>query len=299
MALDSNFLFGIHSVTFCELNTGEIVAGGKVQPGSFSINSTQEQVSLTGGQGGFPLDVQPGEASGEVSFALKQLNRGTMEYVFGADYSFTAASTTGTVKDLRNSSGDSVVDATTGIASVALVASEEADLAGGLYVIKAASATTVNVFAATDIDFNKGATKAYADQELSKINDSPLSITSGGSTAITNFGISLEGGSGTIAMTEGDTAVFHVYPAHGGVHDYKVGLAGLTAKKVAIYAVSKTLAQGGYNAVYVPNVLFSGGEISFNENEHSVPELTGTLQLGTHPTTGEKLAYWYTSVNGG
>jgi hypothetical protein len=92
----------------------------------------------------------------------------------------------------------------------------------GKYVVKAVSATTVDVFFSSDADIGRGTNGTYQNDAL-KITATALTITTGGNTTVPNFGIKLTGGAGVIAFTSGDTATFEVRPPHTGATTVRVG----------------------------------------------------------------------------
>ena len=126
----------------------------------------------------------------------------------------TTVDSAGTITTLTNVKGTSCKQATTGIASVAITAvTGAADLKFGTYIVVVASATTVNVYASSDLDFGAKTNGLTYQSDLLKITSSALTITTGaGITVIPNTGLQFVGGSGAIAMTTGDTARFHVNP---------------------------------------------------------------------------------------
>jgi hypothetical protein len=132
-----------------------------------------------------------------------------------------AAEATGNVSALVNKKGSSVMQASTGIASASAAAGSEADLKFGKYVIKAVSASTIDVYFSSDADMGRGTNGSYINDSL-KITSAPLSITSS-PVLIPSFGIELTGGAGTIALVVGDTATFEVRPANNGGMTVRVG----------------------------------------------------------------------------
>jgi hypothetical protein len=84
------------------------------------------------------------------------------------------------------------------------------------------SATTVDVFLASDVDITRGTDGEYQTDAL-KINASPITITAATAVDIPNFGLELTGDAGAIAMTVDDTADFYARPINTGSLDATFG----------------------------------------------------------------------------
>ena len=208
MALsDRRTIFGIHSVTPYNRNTGEFYGTAKVLDSS-SIAVSSELISLTGGSQKFPWAVENGLSTAEISLSVSQYDDFLLELAYGKAPTANAAEASGSVNGFANKSGSSVLDATTGIASVAAASGDEADLKFGKYVVKVtnAAADTVTVYASSDIDFGRGTDGDFSN-DLLAIGDVVIPGT-GGTVALADYGLEFTGGSGTSAMVDGDTAEF-------------------------------------------------------------------------------------------
>lgn len=203
-------IFGVHSVSPYSRITGKPYGYLRVLKSS-SLEITGENIPLMGGSNKFPWAVEDGAQSCEMSLAFGQYEDFVFELFLGTAPTQNSAETNGNVSTPVNKYGTSTINATTGIATVAATSGSEANLKFSKFVIEVASATTINIYALTDIDFGRGANASYQSDAL-KVNASPLSITSGGATVIAELGITITGGSGTIGMTTGDTAEFEVRP---------------------------------------------------------------------------------------
>ena len=190
--------FGIHSFTAINKTTG-LPYGSAVNDngivkvlGSANLEPNSSDVALTGGSFAGPIDVQRGEFDPQVSLTVKETPNWIYEL---AGYTVTenAAEANGGTENFSNKLGTSVFDATTGIATVTVKSGSEADLKNGVYLIKAASATTVDVYAVTDGSFLKGTDVDYQNGTLLIV--SGLTITTGAATEITGLGVEMTGGS--------------------------------------------------------------------------------------------------------
>ena len=202
---------------------------------------------------------------------FKQFNKESYTYLGGAANTPGSAEPNGAVTTLTNANGTSCMAATTGIASVALKSGGAADLKAGMYTVKVVSATTVDVYCDSDIDFGSiytgGAVGTFVDDTL-KITAAPLTVTTAGAlTEVTGFGIDLVGGSGTISMTIGDTATFEVRPANVANEVITIGDRNtfLKSYSVTAYSAMKSIT-GEITYIYMPIVQVSGiGSLGLKE----------------------------------
>jgi len=201
------------------------------------------------------------------------------EVFLGAEVNTTAASATGTVDAIANKNGTSVV-AATGIASATVKTGSEADLKAGIAVVKAVSATTVDVYWLTDIEFSNGVDLEFIDDEL-KITASPLTITTSTAVEIPNTGVELTGGAGTIAMVSGETAVFKAASAHGGISEVIIGKSSATFPEHGQVALSAKRSDGSLMEIDIHKAVGAGFPIALEETVFSIPELTVKLLFDT------------------
>ncbi len=203
-------LFGVHSVTPYSRVDGLFYGILKVLAGS-QIALNGELMKLRGGSSKYPWAVEEGGISAEMSLKVKEFPDFLFELFLGVAPTATTAETSGNCSTLTNKKGTSAMSATTGIATATVKAADKLNLKFGKYVVKVASATTVDVYFSSDADISRGADGEYQSDTL-KITATALTIVASTPTTIPNFGIELTGGSGTIGMTVGDTATFEVRP---------------------------------------------------------------------------------------
>lgn len=280
MALSQDRInYGIHSICPFRISDGLPYGILKVL-GSATMTLTSEFEELFGGSNKNAWAVEAKTISSEWTASVKSMPDFLFELFLGATVQTTAASATGTVGDFKNVSGETVFKADTGIASVAIKSGSENDLKDGIYIVRAVSDTTVDVYALTDIEFKKlGAsnTLEYIDDSL-KINATPLAIvTAGAETEIVGLGVNLVGGSGVIAMTVDETARFSVRSAHGGVSEISIG------SDSTIFPEHRQLCLGGKRAngdtleLELYKVVGSGFGVPFEEQAFAIPELSMKL----------------------
>lgn len=213
-------LFGVHSVSPYNRTTGLFLGTAKVLTGS-SVSLSGETVDLMGGSSKYPWASEDGAITSELTLKLKELHDFMFELFLGKAVTPVSAEASGNASTLTAKNGTSAV-AATGMASVGVKSGSEADLKFGKYVVKVASATTVDVYFSSDADIGRGTDGEYQD-DLLKVTASALTITTATAVTIPNFGLELTGGAGTIAMTTGDTATFSVRPIHTGATTVRVG----------------------------------------------------------------------------
>lgn len=218
-------IFGIHSVSPYRRNDGTFYGELRVLENS-SIGLTSELISLQGGSNKFDWSTEVGAMTAEMTLSFSEYPDFVFELFGGNVPTSNAAEALGSVTTLTDKLG-TVVDATTGIASVDIIASSEADLKFGKYVVKVISSTTVDVYYSSDADIGRGANGEYQTDDL-KITVSALTVPgTGGTVTIPNFGLELTGGSGTVDFTTagavGDTATFEVRPQNSGSMDVTIG----------------------------------------------------------------------------
>jgi len=210
-------IFGIHQMTAISRADGTIYGTLKAL-GDATFDTSRESIKLYGGSNPFPWNTQYGNISGDLSLIVREF-KPFLWTLTGNTVTSTAASATGTVTTLTNigSPAAPVMHGTTGIASVAVTSGNKANLKAGRYLVKAESATTVSVFAYTDVDGGAGAALPVLN-DTNLLTDSPyLTITTGAAvTTLANLGIQFVGGSGTIGMTVGATAYFDITPVNTG-----------------------------------------------------------------------------------
>lgn len=211
MALsDPRVIFGVHSASPYNRSTGEFYGIMRVLGGS-SVSLSSELVKLNGGSNKYPWAVEDSTITAEISLKVKQYEDFMFELFLGkAPTAVNTPDTDGTVSTVTNKYGTSIV-ASTGLASVSVIPTTgAADLKFGKYVLKYASATTLNIYVASNIDFARGTDEDY-DNDLLLVGVTGA-ITTGGNTDVASLGLRFVGGAGVIAFTSGDTATFEVQP---------------------------------------------------------------------------------------
>ncbi len=256
--------------------------------GSASLALTSGVDQLYGGAQRFAWAAETKTVSSDLTAKVKAYPGFLFALWLGATVTENAAETGGSVTALTNVKGTSLKAAVTGVASVAIHAvTGAANTKFGQYVVKAASATTVDVYLLSDVDIARGTADAYitALPDTLKIA-SGLTVTTGATaTAIGNTGIDLIGGSGTIGMTTGDTASFRVRPINTDSMDIIVGESTSSFPAFGALILAQKRANGEMFEIDAYNCVPYGMPIGLTEMAFSETEL--------------KLALVYDSVQDG
>lgn len=276
MALSNDFIaYGIHSLVPYR-RSDKLPYGIFKVLGGGTISLSAEFEDLFGGSNKYAWASEAKTISAEFSAVVKSMPDFLFEVFLGATVNNTAASATGTVEAIANFNGTSVVDASTGIASATVKAGSEADLKAGIYVVKAVTATTVDVYCMTDIEFSNGTDIVFQDDDL-KITASALTITASTAVEIPDTGVELTGGSGTIGMTADDTAVFKVAAAHGGISEVIIGKSSAVFPEHGEVALAAKRSNGDMLEIDIHKAVGAGFPVALEETVFSIPELTVKL----------------------
>lgn len=267
---DPRVIFGVHSVTPYSRTTGLPYGSARVI-GEASLNTAGELVKLYGGSSRFPFAIEQGTMSTEVSLKLKEYESWLWTLFQGKAPTAGTTDTSGAVTAITNKNGTSLV-AATGIASVTVKAAEKADLKFTKFVAVATDATHVDVYAMSDIDFARGVDKSFESDAL-KITASPLEIATDTAVEIPDFGLELTGGSGTIAMTVGDTGTWEVKPPSSSSMSVTVGGLSDTFPEFGLIIVAQQQSSGRMIELDIFRAIGIGLPISFAEKKFSEPEI--------------------------
>lgn len=282
-------LFGIHQATLYQRLNGLPYGTLRVLGGS-TLSLTGELVQLMGGSSRYPWDAQDGTVSAELALKPKEIPNFLIQVLLGKSPTETL-NDAGSVDVLANVKGTSVLNATTGIDNVGVKSGSEADMKFGKYIVKAVSATTVDVYAMTNVDFRRGADVQYEDDTL-KITSSPLTITgSGGVTELPNFGVEFTGGSGVVAMTVDDTAEFEIYPP--SLEKVVADIGGL-ADCIPEFGAIITAQKKGDGSMWLFDcyrIKALGLPFGMEEKAYNEPEITATLLYDSDKDALFKMKY--------
>lgn len=272
MALsNARIFYGVHSFTPYSRTTN-LPYGTVLALGSSSFSLEGELVTLNAGSNKYPIAVEEATINAELSLTLKEYPDFLFELFLGKAPTANAAETSGSVTALTDVNGTSCVG-TTGIASADLKSGASASLKFATYVVKVVSATTVDVYAMSNVDAARGTDWDFQNDSL-KITASPLTIVASTAVEIPGTGIELEGGSGTIGMTVGDTAVFSTKPVNTKSMDVVIGSTTDVFPEFGAICVAKQRGNGEMVELDIFRCKAVGLPIGLTENEFSEAEVT-------------------------
>lgn len=276
MALSNpRILYGIHSVSPYNRDTGLPYGMLRVLAGS-TFEMSGDQNILFGGSARFPWAVENGELNATITINTKEYPDFLFELFLGKAPTSVAADADGDVSGFANVNGTSAFDASTGIASASVESGEEANLKFGKYVVKVTGADTVDVYCLSDVDFARGTDIDFEDDDL-KITASALTIPdTGGTVSIPNTGVELTGGSGTVAMTTGDTAEFLVLPIHSGGFEVTIGATTDSFPEFGAVLMASKRSTGELFEIDVYRVVGNGLSLGAEEKSYTESSITAT-----------------------
>lgn len=268
-------IFGIHQLTVYHQNSGLPYGTLRVLAGS-SLSISGEIVPLTGGSSPYAWDAQDGAITAELSLKPKEIPSWLFKVLLGKTPTDVLADP-GNTNTLVNVLNASVVDGTTGIASVGVKTGSEADLKFGKYTVLCVTPTTVDVYAMSNVDFFRGTDRQYIDDTL-KITTAPLTIlTASAVTEVPDFGVELTGGSGTIGMTAGDTAEFEINPPSIEQMNVSVGEFGACVPEFGAAITAQKQGDGSMWLFDCFRVKAQGFPFGMEEKAYNEAEITATL----------------------
>ncbi len=240
--------------------------------GECSFGRTLELISQTGGSYADPTAVDIGAATAEASLTIREKPDWLFEVFNGNAATINSAETGGSVTAIENFNGTSVVDATTGIASVGIKAGDEDKVIEGHWVVEAVTATTINVYPLNSVDFYLNQVE-YANDTLA-INSTPFTVPgTGGTLEIVDdnsntLALEFTGGSGAIAMTPGDTAIFSSRRVNTGSRSALIGGTGENFKEFGLLLHSAKSTKGVTETLQIYRCVASGMPLTMTEKAY-------------------------------
>lgn len=267
-------LFGVHSISPYN-RTSKLPYGILKVIGSAALALTSDLEQLFGGSSKYAWAAESKTVNTELTAKVKAYPGFLFSLFLGATVTDAGVDSSGAVSALTNQNGSSLVDASTGIASIAVKAAQKANLKFGKYVLKVLTSTTVGVYLLSDIDAGRGTDVSYSDDEL-KLAVTVATITTGGTIAMDDLGLELTGGSGTIGMTVGDTATFEVKPPSTSSTSIVVGKSTDSLPNFGALLLAQKRATGEMFEIDAHNCVGGGLPIALEEMAFSQPELKMT-----------------------
>jgi hypothetical protein len=268
---DIKYSFGVKALIFYNRTNFKPVGVFRVIS-SVEFAREIEQLPLTGGHHNGAWAVEAGEPTNTLTatlmqfpdFAFTELDSGVLTTTLSED-------TSGFIGSITNKLGSSVVNATTGIASVSITATKGFDVPLGRVVAVAASATTVDLYLLGDV----ASGGLPVTNELTLLQAGVTIADSAATVDISGYGITITSGSGTVALTIGDTAFFKVRPANSKTTEIVMPDSS-DIKILGCILVYPKNSQKQQKIVDFPKVAVAGIPFSANTREFAEFELTAT-----------------------
>ncbi len=264
-------IFGVHSFSPYSRVDGTFFGIMKVLQSS-SLSFSGSLVALNGGSAKYPWAVEEGKISSQLNLKVSEYPDFLFQLFGGSTPTEPGADASGAISTLTNFFGTSLMNSTTGIASVAIISGSEGDLKFGKYVIKVITATTVQIYCSSDVDFGSGTAKTLAADTLA-LASSNYTVTATTATNITGWGFKFTGGSGTIGMTAGDTATFEIKPKNTKNMVVTLGQVADTFPEFGAICYSKKMGSGELFEVDVPRCKGEGHPIGMDEDKFSQADI--------------------------
>ena len=254
-------IFGVHSLTLLEQTTFLPLRTFKVV-GDLTLPFETDLETLYGGSNRFAWEAEPKTIKTDMAVTLKSFDNELFTYLQGATVVAGTAETGGGIVAATNRYGTSVI-AATGLVGVTVLTASKANLKAGLYIIKAASATTIEVYAATDVDFSAGTALPLLTDTMKVL--AATSITTGATVDVATLGITITAGAGTIAFTIGDTATFEIRPVNINNADITLGSSNTNFPRLAMCFSAQKKGSGEIFYGFAPKVQPAGFSIPLKE----------------------------------
>ena len=267
-------LFGIHSIILFNRTTKKPYGPLLKVLKSAGLDFAADFEDLTGGSEKFILASEPKNISSEFKFTTADYRDYLFELFAGATVTENAAEASGNVSTPTNKKGTSCINATTGIATVTAKAGSETDLKFAKLVIEVISATTVNILGLSDVDFTRGTDVDYQNDQLEILAVDLTIPDAGGTVDAPGLGITLTGGSGTVAMTVGDTAEFETRPINQGNSEIVIGQSNADFVEFGALLVAQKRSSGEMFEIELPRCVGAGLPLNFEEKVFSQAEMT-------------------------
>jgi len=271
---DPHVSYGIHSVAPYSRKDGSFFGISKVLADS-TLAISGELVKLNGGSNKWPWAIEDGLLNGEVSLSMKEYPDFVFELFLGKKPTTNSAEASGNVSSLTNIKGTSAFDVAAGVDSVAAKAGSEADMKFMRIVGIVISATTMNFFGSTDLDFARGVDEIFEDDTL-LLNAAPITIPALGATVdLDDFGLTFTGGSdASIVMVVGDSFDFEIRPINDLSRTLTIGATTDLRPEFGMIVYSALRSDGTMFEVDLIRVKGIGLPLGFAENAFAEPEIT-------------------------
>lgn len=263
--------FSVYAVSIIDPTTGK-PAGAPIRVlESSSLNLSGENVNLMGGALRTPWNIESGDLTAEMSLSFSEYPSYLPKYLLGATVTEIPASN-GTIDGVEELVGATILDASNGI-SINALAGSEANIKTTKYFLVATGANTADLFAASDIDFARGTSKAFIDDSLAIVKNIDLSATAD----LADFGIQLTV-VGVPAFTTGDVVGFTGTAENEGGYTFDVGAANSKFPEFRCIVYAEQSSDGQMMELDCFRCQATGMPLGFNRKQFSSSEVTVGLK---------------------
>lgn len=268
-------VFGLQCITVLNYQTQKVLAMLKL-PAELILPGKFESVELTGGAEPYIVEAERTFAKGDAALKFHQVDEELFSLFGNATMTNNAASTGGSVSTPVNVVGTTAYGAasTSGVTTVAVKAGSEKDLKAGRYRFEVVAATTYNVYAMSDADFDGSplaGAQAYVLDKTGLLNASPITLTSS-ATELVGFGITFNSvPAGSVAMTVGDAFTFEVTPITVESISGIVGMNPPKLTQVSLYVSTQKSEDGKIFNFYIPKARPFGFDLPLAEYKFGEP----------------------------
>lgn len=276
-------LLGLHNVAIVHPTSKALVSLLKVTD-TANIDFGETVAVNKGGSSNFPYSAAVVDCNNTVTIPVKEFPDSFMSLLYHSVQTSGVAEAAGNISTPANVTGTSIVAATTGITAT-ITATAAATLKEGIYLIKAASTTTLNFYGYTDFD-----DLVESNDETGLVNATPYTITTGGAIAITELGITVNGGSGTIGFTANDTAIVIIRRINGGYIDTPI-VDKKNQQYYKAYLFFAPTPEGDMDYIELYRVMPSRGAHNAAIKEYHSNELT--LTVTKDPANSNYVGNWH------
>lgn len=269
-------VFGVHSVSpYSRVDRTPYGILKVIGSASLAFSSSVEQ--LYGGSQRFAWAAESKTFASSMDCKVKAYPGFLFSLFMGATVVENAGEALASVTALVNMKGTSVLQATTGIASVGITTGNESNVKFAQYVAVATDATHVDIYMMSDVDAARGSTPVSFQNDSLKITATPLAITAATPVVIPNTGLQLVGGSGTIALVAGDTAYFQSRPENTKSSDISIGASTTSMPAFGAVLLAQKRATAEMCEIEAFNCIAEGFPLPMDEMKFSETSCKITL----------------------
>jgi hypothetical protein len=281
MSLYHDGLFGFDSVIFCDITTKVPVAMLRILNSMEFGRNRGSMVPLKGGSFPGAVALESGDPENPLALEVREYPNVAFAAFENANITDNAAEVSGNFGALTNSKGVSVFDATTGIASVAENVVNKNNIPFGRLVYVGVGADTVDIYAPAKLV----GTGNFSDK-LAKVASAVIIPGTGGTVDVPDLGITITGGSGSIAFVVDDAAYQDVRGVNNGNSIIEVGNINESLTEYLMFAFFPKMANGSFLYTEFHRVAMTSG----------IPIMGTYREWSTYTLEGEVLA---DTCNGG